>query len=101
MFSILLNELAAAPATLASADSGGGTPWLLALGPAGAAGVYFGLWRYYRNTHQSHSFETETRVEAQPITGSDAKVSEVKGTKKTGISGDNRNDHRKRVKRVS
>ena len=73
--------------------------WLLALGPAGAGGVYFGLWRYYRNTHTSHSFERETRIEAQPVTGNDAKVDEIKGTKKSRIDGDNRTDHRQRVQR--
>lgn len=103
MIAILLTELASAATsvTFAAADGdGGATPWLLVLGPAGGAGVYFGIWRYYRNTHQSHSFERETRIEAQPITGSDAKVREIKGTKKSGIDGDNRTDHRKRVQRV-
>jgi hypothetical protein len=99
MIAILLTELASSTAMLASADDGG-TPWLLALGPAGGAGVYWGLWRYYRNTHQSHSFERETRIEAQPITGTDTKVREIKGTKKSGIDGDNRTDHRRRVQRV-
>ena len=84
---------------LAESD-GGGTPLLLALGPAGAAGIYWGLWRYYRNTDKSHSFETETRVESQPITGNDHKVDEIKGTKRSQINGDNKNNHRQRVERV-
>jgi hypothetical protein len=101
MFAVLLSELASSSATFASANGdGGATPWLLALGPAGAGGVYYGLWRYYRNTHQSHSFESETRIEAQPITGSDTKVREITGTKKSGIDGDNRTNHRKRVQRI-
>jgi hypothetical protein len=102
IFAILLTELASAwpSATFAAADDGSGTPWLLLLGPAGAGGVYYGLWRYYRNTHQSHGFERETRIEAQPITGSDTKVREITGTKKSGIDGDNRTSHRKRVQRV-
>jgi hypothetical protein len=33
------------------------------------------------------------------VTGTDAKVGEIKGTKKTGIDGDNRSDHRRRVQR--
>jgi hypothetical protein len=87
--------------TLASASSGGGGPvWLLILGPAGAAGLYFGFWRYYRNTDKSHSFERETRVTAQPITGHDAKVNEITGTKKTSIDGDNTSNHRQRVQRM-
>ena len=79
-------------------DDGG--LWLLALGPAGATGLYWMLYRYYRNTDKSHSFETETRVEAQPITGNDHKVDEIKGTKRSDIEGGNHTNHRKRVQRV-
>lgn len=82
----------------ASGDSG--PVWLLVLGPAGAGGLYFGLWSYYRNTGKSHSFETETKVEAKPITGNDRKVDEIRGTKKTGIDGNNVSNHRQRVQRV-
>jgi hypothetical protein len=96
-----LTELAVAlaPATLAADD--GGPAWLLALGPAGGGALYFGLWTYYRNTHTSHSFERETRIEAQPVTGQDTKVDRITGTKKTRIDGDNRSDHRRRVQRVN
>ncbi len=80
--------------------SSSGPTWLLVLGPAGAGGVYFGLWRFYRNTHQSHSFEKETRVTAQPITGSDQKVNEVKGTKRSRTDGANQSNHRQRVQRI-
>jgi hypothetical protein len=101
MIAILLTELAAAlgPAALAASDSDGGATWLLVLGPAGAGAVYFGLWSYYRNTQASHHFERETRIEAQPVTGTDAKVDEINGTKKTRIDGDNSSDHRQRVQR--
>ena len=101
MIAAVLAELASTlPALLASADGDGDAPWiLLALGPAGAGATYFGLWRYYRNTHQSHAFERETRIEAQSITGDDAKVKEIKGTKRSQINGDNRTDHRQRVQR--
>ncbi len=74
--------------------------WLLLLGPAGAVGVYVGLYQYYRNTGKSHSFERETRVTAQPVTGQERKVDEVKGTKKTSIDGANQGDHRERVQRL-
>lgn len=74
--------------------------WLLLLGPAGAGGVYYALWHYYRNATKSHAYEKETRVVAQPITGTDRKVNEVKGTKRTSIEGDNRDDHRVRVQRL-
>ena len=79
-------------------DNGG--LWLLLAGPAGAAGLYWGLYRYYRNTDKSHAFENETLIEAKPITGSDQKVNEIRGTQKSRIDGDNAQDYRKRVTRV-
>jgi len=73
---------------------------ILLLGPAGATGLYWALYRYYRNTDKSHGFEHETAVVAQPVTGSDQKVDEVKGTRKTSIPGNNVSEYRKRVQRV-
>ena len=73
---------------------------LLALGPAGAAGLYWALYRYYRNTDKSHAFERETRVEAKPVTGSDSKVGTNDGTRDSRIKGDNVRDYRRRVARV-
>lgn len=97
MIATFLTELAVG-ATLASADDGGSPAFLLILGPAGGVGAYFILWRYYRNTHTSHAFERETRIASQPVSGHDTKVKEIKGTRKSGIDGDNRTDHRRRVK---
>ena len=71
---------------LMSDDSG---LWLLALGPAGAMGLYWGLYRYYRNTDKSHAFERETAVDAQPVTGSDDQVGTNNGTQATSIDGNN------------
>ena len=79
-------------------DDGG--LWLLALGPAGATSLYWFLYRYDRNTDKSHAFERETAVDAKPVTGSDQKVDEVKGTRETRIGGDNVNAYRKRVQRI-
>ncbi len=75
---------------------------LLLLGPAGAVGLYWMLYRYYRNTDKSHAFERETVVEAQPVTGAerDRKVDEVKGTQASQIRGNNVADFRKRVQRM-
>jgi len=70
---------------------------LLLLGPAGATGLYWFLYRYYRNTDKSHAFERETAVDAKPVTGSDHKVDEVKGTRETRIDGDNVREYRQRV----
>ena len=79
-------------------DDGG--LWLLAAGPAGATALYWALYRYYRNTDKSHAFERETKVDAKPVTGSDAKVDEVIGTRETRIRGDNVKSYRARVQRI-
>jgi hypothetical protein len=79
-------------------DDGG--LWLLALGPAGATSLYWFLYRYYRNTDKSHAFERETAVEAQPVSGPEQKVDEVKGTRQTRIAGDNVHAYRERVQRI-
>ena len=76
--------------------------FFLSLGPASAAGLYWMLYRYYRNTDKSHAFEHETEIVAQPVTGmeADRKVDEVRGTQETQIRGNNVGDYRRRVKRV-
>lgn len=79
-------------------DDGG--LWLLLAGPASATALYWGLYRYYRNTDKSHAFERETKVDAKPVTGSDHKVDEVKGTQRTRIEGDNVGAYRQRVQRI-
>ena len=75
---------------------------ILLLGPAGAVGLYWALYRYYRNTDKSHAFERETAIDAEPVTGADRdrKVSTVKGTREKRIAGDNVGEYRKRVERM-
>lgn len=75
---------------------------LLMLGPAGGAGLYWMLYRYYRNTDKSHGFERETTVNAKPVTGAerDHKVDEVKGTQNKRIDDDNVGNYRERVERI-
>ena len=80
--------------------SGEGDLAILLLGPAGASGLYWFLYRYYRNTDKSHGFEHETAVVAKPVTGSDEKVGEVEGTQEMRISGDNVRNYRDRVQRL-
>ena len=79
-------------------DDGG--LWLLAAGPAGATALYWALYRYYRNTDKSHAFERETKVKAKPVTGSNSKVDEIKGTREKRIRGDNVTAYRTRVQRI-
>lgn len=83
-----------------SSSSDNNPGWLLLAGPMAAIAVYWGLFRYYRNTDKSHSFEHETRIESQPITGGDQKVDTVRGTKRSEISGNNVRNYRQRVQRV-
>jgi hypothetical protein len=73
---------------------------ILLMGPAGATGLYWFLYRYYRNTDKSHAFERETKVVAKPVTGTDEKVGVVKGTRESGIKGDNVREYRERVQRL-
>jgi len=73
---------------------------LLALGPAGAVGLYWALYRYYRNTDKSHAFERETQVDAKPVSGSDLKVGTNNGTRERRISGDNVREYRRRVEGI-
>ena len=70
------------------------------LGPAGATGLYWALYRYYRNTDKSHAFERETPVDAKPVTGSDQKVGTNNGTQEVRIEGDNVREYRRRVERI-
>ena len=97
MIALLLSEFP--PSAIFAASSKGGPFWLLVLGPGGAVALYYGMWTYYRNSDKSHSFETETRVVAKPVTGHETKVNEVTGTQDTKIEGDNRKAHRQRVQR--
>ena len=79
---------------------GEGSLWLLALGPAGAVGLYWMLYRFYRNTDKSHAYEHETHVEAQPVGGEERKVDEIHGTRQSSIRGNNVRRFRDRVQRL-
>lgn len=97
--STLLAEVACALLPLAT-ESDASLAVLLA-GPAGAGGLYWAIYQYYRNTGKSHSFEKETLIEAQPVTGSERKVDTVRGTSRSSVSGDNVSHHRSRVTRLN
>jgi hypothetical protein len=73
---------------------------LLLVGPAGGAGLYWALYRYYRNTDKSHAFERETKVDAKPVTGNDVQVGTNNGTQERRIDGDNVREYRQRVQRI-
>ena len=73
---------------------------MLLIGPAGGIGLYWALYRYYRNTDESHAFERETKVNAKPVTGSDVKVGTNNGTRESSIRGNNVRDYRTRVGRI-
>jgi len=74
---------------------------LLLLGPAGSVGVYWALYRYYRNTDKSHAFERESKVDAKPVAGTDRKVGTNNGTQDSRIHGDNVAEYRQRVARMT
>jgi len=79
---------------------GDGILFLLALGPASAAGFYWAIYRHYRNTDKSHAYERETAVEVLALTGQqdDRRVDTVRGTRNKRIEGDNVANHRQRVR---
>ncbi len=85
---------------IAQTSSEGGSGWLLLAGPIAGGGLYFLLFRFYRNTNKSHSFEQEAKIESQPVTGGDAKVDELRGTQRSSIPGNNVRRFRDRVQRV-
>jgi len=72
----------------------------LLIGPAGAGGLYWMLYRYYRNTDKSYDFEHKAAVVAKPVISEDAKVGEVTGTRESHIQGNNVRLYRDRVRRV-
>jgi hypothetical protein len=73
---------------------------LLLLGPAGSVGLYWALYRYYRNTDKSQAFEHETKVDAKPVTGTDVQVGTNNGTRESRIQGNNVREYRQRVQRM-
>lgn len=78
-----------------------GAPYaLLALGPAGAVGTYWAIFKYYRNTDKSHQFEKETLIEARPVDGDEEKVDHIRKTRDKTVDGKNSDDFRERVGRV-
>ena len=73
---------------------------LLLLGPGSGIGLYWALYRYYRNTDKSHAYERESKVDSKPVTGTDLKVGTNNGTTESSIRGDNVSKYRERVARI-
>jgi len=73
---------------------------LLLIGPAAGVGLYWAMYRYYRNTDKSQAFERETKVDAKPVTGSDLQIGTNNGTREDRIQGDNVAEYRRRVERI-
>ncbi|MDR3067962.1 MAG: hypothetical protein LBU50_00445 [Cellulomonas sp.] len=92
----VLSQLAMAD----TSESDDGGLWLLLAGPAAGAGMYWTLYRHYRNTDKSHSFERETTVIAQPVQGGEQKVDEIHGTRSSTTDGRNESSYRRRVQRI-
>ncbi len=86
-------------APLVQASDSDSPIWLLALGPAGAVGTYWAIYRYYRNHDKTHAYERDTLIEAQPVRGGERKVDHISKTRESGIRGNNKSQHRQRVQR--
>ena len=67
---------------------------------AAGVAVWTAIFRYYRNTDKRNDYEHEVGIVAQPVTGSDQKVDEVRGTRRKRIEGDNVANYRQRVQRI-
>ena len=84
-----------------SSSSVGGSDFLMLLLPVGAfAGVYFGVYRYYRNAHKTFQFENETQVEVKNMRAKDYIVGSTNGTRSSTIEGKNSHAPRQRVTRI-
>lgn len=105
MIAALLQLGAASLATIVhlshGSSSSGGELLLLASGPIVGALVYGAIYRRYRNSDKSFNFERETVVaQTAPVTGSDTKIGETKGTRESRIEGGNSDRDRQRVQRL-
>ena len=100
----LLAELAADPATttlLADSDSGAiGIAFPFLAGPGVFIAVYFGIYRYYRNTDKRHHFEKETEVSVGNLKRGDRRVGTNNRQKSRSMSGRNSTEHLTRVRRI-
>lgn len=73
----------------------------LALPVLAFTGVYFGIFRYYRNTDKNFKFEQETSIQTKNMMSSDYIVGSRNGTSDKYIDNRNSHDHRKRVMRIT
>jgi len=94
------DALVAVAAVVASSDGEGFLFALLAAGPATGIAIYTTVYRRYRNQDKTHVFEQETHIAPGPVRGDDAKVDEVRGTRRRRIEGDVIDQPRQRVRRV-
>lgn len=63
--------------------------WLLTLGPAGGAALYWATNRHYRSTGEAHFLQRETEVNAKPVVGSGRKAHWLKRTREPRMRGEN------------
>ena len=97
---VLPHLLATSTSSSSDSNSSGGALLLLLAGPAAGIGMYWALFRYYRNTDKSNAFERNTKVDAHPVQGEDQKVDEIRGTRSSTTDGHNQHAYRHRVQRV-
>lgn len=69
-------------------------------GPAVFGGVYFAIYRYYRNTDKRHEFERNTDVAVGNLKAQDRKRGSNNRQKSRTMQGHNEDDHLKRVRRI-
>lgn len=91
------------PAMILASTGDGATTGLLfpfLAGPAVFAAVYFGIYRYYRNTDKRHYFEKETEVAVGNLRTGDRRLGSNNRQKSRTMRGANQDDHLERVQRI-
>ncbi|AXK47099.1 hypothetical protein DXU92_14460 [Brachybacterium saurashtrense] len=99
----LLAELSAAPGTpilLADGSSSDGIFLPFLLGPLTFAGIYIGIYRFYRNTDKRHRYERETKVAVGNLQQDDRRTGRKTGQRSRSMDGRNDTDHLTRVRRL-
>ena len=69
-------------------------------GPAVFGGVYFAIYRYYRNTDKRHHFEKETEVAVGNLRTGDRRRGSNNRQRSRSMNGANQDDHLQRVHRI-
>lgn len=69
-------------------------------GPGVFVGVYYAIYRYYRNTDKRHEYERETEVSVGNLQAGDHRRGSKNRQRNRTMNGANEDDHLQRVRRI-